>query len=116
MAKNFLYNLVQKYNISKTLFIGYTTTIAIIIYFLLFSVFGQKGLISVFRLQKEFSNRDTLKQNLSNKISAKKQMIGGMNLESLDLDLLDEQARKVLGYANKNEIVIYQDESNNTKK
>lgn len=116
MAKNFLYNLVQKYNISKTLFIGYTTTIAVIIYFLFFAVFGQKGLISVSRLQTEFSNRDIVKQGLANKVSAKKQMIEGMNLESLDLDLLDEQARKVLGYANKNEIVIYQDEPNNIKK
>jgi hypothetical protein len=35
----------------------------------------------------------------------------GMNLESLDLDLLDEQARKVLGYAGKNEVVIYREKN-----
>jgi cell division protein FtsB len=44
-------------------------------------------------------------------MQAKKNMVDGMNLESLDLDLLDEQARKVLGYAGKNEVVIYREKN-----
>ncbi len=39
----------------------------------------------------------------------KKNMVDGVSLDSLDLDLLDEQSRKVLGYVGKNEVVIYQD-------
>ncbi len=41
------------------------------------------------------------------KMQNRQNMVDGMNLDSLDVDLLDEQARKVLGYANKNEVVIY---------
>ena len=47
-------------------------------------------------------------------------MVDGMNTNSLDVDLLDEQARKNLGYVGKNEVVIYQDnkqgEKNESKK
>jgi cell division protein FtsB len=43
-----------------------------------------------------------------------------MNLKSLDLDLLDEETRKNLGYAKEEEIVIYNeedgDENNSDKK
>jgi cell division protein FtsB len=41
----------------------------------------------------------------------KKNMVDKMSTDSLDLDLLDEQSRKVLGYAGKNEVVIYQDKA-----
>ena len=40
-------------------------------------------------------------------MQVKKNMVEGMNVESLDLDLLDEEARRALGYSNKNEVVIY---------
>ena len=43
-------------------------------------------------------------------------MVDGMNSNSLDVDLLDEQARRVLGYAGKNEVVIYQDQKSSTSK
>jgi hypothetical protein len=42
-------------------------------------------------------------------MQAKKNMVDGMSLNSLDLDLLDEESRKVLGYVGKNEVVIYQE-------
>ena len=45
----------------------------------------------------------------------KQNMVNGMSGESLDLDLLDEEARKDLGYAGKQEIVIY-DEDHKVKK
>lgn len=37
----------------------------------------------------------------------KQNMVHGMSADSLDLDLLDIEARKDLGYAGKSEIVIY---------
>ena len=50
-----------------------------------------------------------VKKELIGKMRTKKSMVEGMNLESLDLDLVDEQSRKVLGYVGKSEVVIYQD-------
>ncbi len=109
MRENFLYNLVKKYNITKAVFIGYFIAIFVIFYFGFFIVFGDKGLIQLFVLKKQISNKEALKQETLIKMQAKKNMVDGMKTNSLDTDLLDEQARKVLGYAGKNEVVIYQD-------
>lgn len=111
MKGNRIYHLVTKFNITKTLFIGYCIAFALIFYFAFFIFFGQKGLLEMAALNKKVTNREAKKQELSNKMQAKQNMIHGMSLESLDLDLLDEQSRQVLGYAGKNEMVIYQEKS-----
>lgn len=64
-----------------------------------------------FVIKQKIENREILKQELLGKIRAKKNMIDGISLDSLDVDLLDEQSRKVLGYVSKNEVVIYQDQT-----
>lgn len=102
-----LYNFVKQHNISKNLFVTYFVLLALIIYFLICAAFGNKGLITYFSLKKEIAKQDLTKQELQNKLQNKKNMVGGMNQDSLDLDLLDEQARRSLGYSNKNEVVIY---------
>jgi cell division protein FtsB len=109
MRKNFLYHFVKKYHIKKTLFVSYFIALSIIFYFGFFIFFGEKGLLRLFALKQQIENKEAVKQEIFAKMQAKKNMVGGMNLESLDLDLLDEQARKVLGYAGKNEVVIYQE-------
>jgi cell division protein FtsB len=109
MDKNFLYNFVKKYSVTKPLFISYCIGISLIFYFTFFTIFSEKGLIELFVLKKQIANKEFIKQELSAKMHAKKNMVEGMNIEALDLDLLDEQARKNLGYAGKNEVVIYHD-------
>lgn len=103
-----IYNFVKKHNISKVVFVSYFAFFAIIIYFLSCFFFGQKGVFAYFSLQQKISNQDLVKQELSNKMQVKKNMVEGMNVDSLDLDLLDEEARRALGYSNKNEVVVYQ--------
>jgi len=73
------------------------------------SIFGDKGLIEYYSLKKESHRIENDKVELINKIRIKKDMIKAMDYESLDLDLVDEQSRKILGYVGKDEIVIYQD-------
>lgn len=108
-----IYNFVKKHNLSKTLFICYFVLAAIAIYFLSCALFGQKGLIKYVNLKEEVANQDLIKQELEEKMRIKKNMVEGMQTESLDLDLLDEEARKSLGYSNKNEVVIYQENQKN---
>jgi len=108
-----IYDFVKKHNISKVVFVSYFAFFAIIIYFLFCCFFGQKGLFAYYSLQKKISNQDLVRQELSNKMQVKKNMVEGMNVESLDLDLLDEEARRALGYSNKNEVVIYQNPKKN---
>ncbi len=110
MTRNFLYNFVKKYKITKPLFIGYSIVFSVIFYFLFFIFFGDKGLVEFFSLREQIANRDAIKQELLSKMEAKKNMVDGISLNSLDLDLLDEQSRKVLGYVGKGELVIYQDQ------
>jgi cell division protein FtsB len=109
--KTFLYNFVRNHNIRKSSFIGYSIAFSVIAYFLFFTIFGDKGLFTLFSLKKETSKIEITKQELLNKMHNKKNMVDKMSTDSLDLDLLDEQSRKVLGYAGKNEVVIYQDKA-----
>jgi cell division protein FtsB len=111
MSENFLYTFVKKHRITKPLFIGYFVAFSIIFYFTFFIFFGEKGLIKFFTLKKQIENKEIDKQVLYNKMQAKKNMVDGMNLDSLDIDLLDEQSRKTLGYIGKNEVVIYREDS-----
>ncbi len=115
MAEKFLYNLVKKHNITKAVFVGYCIAFSLIFYFAFITIFGEKGLIQYKKLKEQIENRESVKQELNHKVEVKKNMVDGMNTNSLDLDLLDEQARKTLGYIGKNEVVIYNEESNHNK-
>ncbi len=79
-------------------------------YFIFHALFGDKGLIKYFHLKKELQRKEITQEGLANKARNKQNMVNGMSVESLDLDLLDEEARKNLGYAGKQEIVVYDDE------
>jgi cell division protein FtsB len=106
---NFLYNFVKENNIKKPQFICYFIALALIIYFIIVTIFGEKGLFFYKSLKSQVQNKEFVKKELIGKMRTKKSMVEGMNLESLDLDLVDEQSRKVLGYVGKSEVVIYQD-------
>lgn len=113
MQTNFLHKFVKKHDISKPLFIAYFTALITICYFLIFTIFGEKGLVKLFDLKQRIENKEIIKEELSAKMRAKKNLVDGMSPESLDLDLLDEQSRKVLGYVGKNEVVIYPGQNSN---
>jgi len=115
MTTDILYNFVKVHKITKPLFIGYCIVFSVIFYFLFFIFFGDKGLIEYYSLKKQIANREATKQELLSKMQAKKNMVDGISLNSLDLDLLDEQSRKVLGYVGKDELVIYQDKTKEEK-
>lgn len=109
MKENFLYIFVKKYQITKSTFICYFVALATILYFGFFVIFGEKGILQMHNLQEQIDNKEITKQETLDRMQAKKNMVDGMKPESLDIDLLDEQARKVLGYAGKNEVIIFQE-------
>ena len=112
ITKNTLYNSVRKNRINKTTFVSYCIALSMIFYFMFVSVFGEKGLIEYYLLKKQVSQIELQKFELQDKIRFKKEMIKGMDYDSLDLDLVDEQSRKILGYVGKDEVVIYQEKNN----
>lgn len=89
-------------NLATTLFFAVA-----IFYFCYHGVSGEKGLISMLKLKnkverasKELTELRTEKIQLQTKVSQ-------LYENSLDLDLLDEQARRQLGQSKKDEIVIF---------
>jgi len=97
----------NKFPITKQIFITAAITLAAVLYFIYYALFGGKGLVKYFEIKKVLHQKELMQEGLENKMENKQNMVNGMSVESLDLDLLDEEARKNLGYAGKEEIVIY---------
>lgn len=116
MTTNPFYDFVKKNHITKPLFVSYFIALALFFYFFFFAIFGDRGLVKLISLKNNISEKALQKDELLNDIKTKKAMVDGMNSESLDLDLLDEQARKVLGYVGKDEVVIYRENNKKQQK
>ena len=72
-------------------------------------------MLEYYKINKQANKIVSEKLELQNKIKLKKEMIRAMDYGSLDLDLIDEQSRKILGYVGKNEVVIYRNNLNPKK-
>ena len=88
------------------LYFSFLTTFFIFLYLVYFLIYGQRGLLQYFYLSKQnqvynerLSQLTSENQYLSNRIKK-------LQPNTLDLDFLDEQVRKKLGFIDKNEIVI----------
>jgi cell division protein FtsB len=78
-----------------------------IAYFGFHYVQGERGLIAYLRLSEQVASAE---QRLSAVRVERQQIEHRVNLlrpERLDRDLLEERARAILGYAHKNEIVLF---------
>lgn len=93
--------------------------LVMICYYILFHVInGQRGITALFELSKELETKqgelDTLKKE---RIELEKK-VKSMRSDSLDIDLLDEQARNNMGLVDPGEAVYFIDDKNkeNSKK
>jgi cell division protein FtsB len=81
--------------------------VLVLFYLCFHAVSGERGVVALF---KENSKLARLKTELE-KVTAERNVLDakmrGLSSNSLDLDLLDEQARLVLGLAGKNEVVYF---------
>jgi cell division protein FtsB len=78
--------------------------------YLVFHAFtGDLGLFALMHLNRKLDERRQELETLQLEKLRLKHRVDRMQSESLDLDLLEEQARKVLGYAKPNEYVIILD-------
>ncbi len=110
-----LQDILRKFNVSKKSFVIFCVCSSIFCYFILYTIFGNRGIIDYFNLRTNLQEKNLAKDKLFIKIQDKQNLVDGMKNESLDIDLLDEQVRKNLGYAKNNEIIIYQDENKDKK-
>ncbi len=93
----------------KSGLVGYIvslTVIALIAYFSYAAIQGPSGMVSLFKYQAQESRLQNELSELQQERIAAKNRTRRMSDRFLDLDLLDEQARKVLGYARGDEIIV----------
>ncbi len=86
-------------------------TLMFIMFYLAFhAVSGERGLLALFRETRSLEVVKAQLADVKSQHQALERKVQLLSDSSLDLDLLDEQVRRVLGMANKNEIVYFTDE------
>lgn len=80
--------------------------VCIVGYFLYHTVEGDRGWIAQVHLQNEVAAAEETLAKLRQEREALEHRVHLMSPDSLDPDLLDEEARKTLNYSKPNEIVI----------
>jgi cell division protein FtsB len=80
--------------------------IALIAYLALAAFQGEHGLFSLFRIEAQEARLRAELTGLQVERAAIRNETERLSAESLDLDLLDEQARKVLGLGRPDEVII----------
>ncbi len=80
--------------------------VCIVGYFLYHTIEGERGWIAQVHLQNEVAAAEETLAKLKKERQTLEHRVKLMRPESLDPDLLDEEARKSLNYSKQNEIVI----------
>ena len=78
-------------------------------YFCYYAIFGTKGILSYLELRAVLQKKIVAKNKLDAKLKDKENLVDSLQPQSLDIDLLDQQAREKSGNAKENEIIIYYD-------
>lgn len=73
---------------------------------------GERGVISWFIISKQVREDEEKLKTLQMQKEYMQRRIGLLNPSSIDLDMLEELARKLLNYSKENEIIIYEQQSN----
>ena len=100
-------NILEKLGINRKSFTVIFICLSIVVYFIIYSIFGNRGILDYFHLKQQLEEKSLESKQLSTQIQNKENRVKRMQDNSLDLDLLDEEVRKNIGQAKKNEIIIY---------
>lgn len=85
------------------------TVFALVAYFGYFAVYGNHGLVTWLRLDHEIATKRTELEQLQAQRGVLEHRVRLLRPESVDPDLLEEQARARLGLADRDEVVILKD-------
>lgn len=81
--------------------------VAAFFYFLFHSFSGDRGLYALVKEQRKLKVVEAELEQVTAKRNELEHRVKLLNPSSLDYDLLDEQARHVLGMAGENEVIYY---------
>ncbi len=94
----------QRLSISATIFLGLTVLLGL--YFAFAAVQGPSGILRRIQIESESAELATERDTLRAEVARMQNMTRRMSNEYLDLDLLDEQARSVLGVVRADEVIL----------
>lgn len=83
--------------------------VLVLFYLAFHAISGDRGLVALFKETRRLEQLTAELEATRNNRVALQQKVDRMSNSSLDLDMLDERARTVIGYAGKNEVVIFTD-------
>ena len=86
--------------------VGPALGICAVAYFAFHAVHGERGFLAWQQLKQEMAAAEAMAEEVSTHRDAWERRVGRLRPESLDSDLLDEQARRMLGVAAATETVI----------
>ncbi|WP_218939342.1 FtsB family cell division protein [Wolbachia endosymbiont of Atemnus politus] len=79
------------------------------LYFSISTITGNRGLLVLMDLEKEIEYKKLLLKTISFEKEKLSNKVFGLYEKSLDLDLLDEQAKNALGYVSPKELMVVLD-------
>ena len=94
----------QRLSISATIF--FVLTLALTLYFAFAAVQGPSGILRRIQIESETADLEKDRDVLRAEVDRMQNLTHRLSDEYLDLDLLDERAREVLGYVRADEIIL----------
>ena len=91
------------------IYLSFLITFFIFIYLVYFLINGQRGLLKYLYLTKQAQEFNSTLANLKDENNYYLDRTKRLKPNTIDLDYLDEKARKKIGFIDKNEIVIILD-------
>ena len=94
----------QRLSISATIFL--VLTVALSLYFAFAAVQGPSGILRRIQIESEKVELMEERDSLAAEVEQMQNLTRRLSDEYLDIDLLDERAREVLGYLRADEIIL----------
>ena len=94
----------QRLSISATIF--FVLALALGLYFAFAAVQGPSGILRRIQIESETAELAVERDRLRAEVARMQNLTRRLSDKYLDLDLLDERAREVLGYARADEIIL----------
>lgn len=94
----------QRLSISATIFLGLTVLLGL--YFAFAAVQGPSGILRRIQIESESAELAIERDKLRAEVAQMQNLTRRMSNDYLDLDLLDEQARNVLGMVRADEVIL----------
>lgn len=94
----------QRFSISSAIF--FALTVGLGLYFAFAAVQGPSGILRRVQLEAETTNLEAERKALLDEVADMQNLTHRMSDDFLDMDLLDERARTVLGVIRADEVVI----------